>query len=555
MYRIKLVSSLEKAFLDSDISTFDTLREIRMLKDQRLSFQVFYTSEGADVPLRAMLGLSVESDFADCTSVRTVELEPVVYTAPPEVLAVDHNYLNGEPGLYPDWLRPMHYGGVISVMKGQLHAAWIQLDPCGRVPAGKHDVTVKLWAGAEVVATETLTVEVLDALLPPQEMKVTQWFHCDCLANYYGCEPWSERHWQIVENFARTAVKNGINLLLTPLFTPPLDTAPGGERTTVQLLDVTVTDGVYSFGFEKLDRWIDMCDRVGVKFFEISHLFTQWGAGHAPKVVATVDGEYRRIFGWETDATGEAYAHFLRTMLPAFLSHMKARGDDQRCLFHISDEPSGEQLEQYRRSKAVVEDILEGYTIMDALSNYAFYEQGVVKTPIPSNDHIEPFIRGGVPGLWTYYCCGQCVGVSNRLIAMPSWRNRSIGMQFYKYDIAGFLQWGYNFYNNMHSVDTIDPYSDASGEYWVPAGDTFSVYPAQDGTAYESLRLIVFHEALEDVRAMKLCESYYGKERVVSEMEAVLGRPITFAECAVSAAEVLSVRARVDELIAEAVGH
>lgn len=555
MYRIKLVSSLEKAFLDSDISAFDSLREIRMLKDQRLSFQVFYTSEGEDVPLRAMLGLSVESDFADCTSVRTVELEPVVYAAPPEVLAVDPNYLRGEPGLYPDWLRPMHYGGVISVMKGQLHAAWVQLDPCGSVPAGRHDVTIKLWAGAEVVATETLTVEVLDALLPPQEMKVTQWFHCDCLANYYGCEPWSERHWQIVENFARTAVKNGINLLLTPLFTPPLDTAPGGERTTVQLLDVTVTDGAYSFGFEKLDRWIDMCDRVGVQFFEISHLFTQWGAGHAPKVMATVDGVYRRIFGWETDATGEAYAHFLRTMLPAFLSHMKARGDDRRCLFHISDEPSGEQLEQYRRSKAVVEDILEGYTIMDALSNYAFYEQGVVKTPIPSNDHIEPFIRGGVPGLWTYYCCGQCVGVSNRLIAMPSWRNRSIGMQFYKYDIAGFLQWGYNFYNNMHSVDTIDPYSDASGEYWVPAGDTFSVYPAQDGTAYESLRLVVFHEALEDVRAMKLCETYYGKERVVAEMEAMLGRPITFAECAVSAAEVLSVRARVDELIAEAVGH
>ena len=131
----------------------------------------------------------------------------------------------------------------------------------------------------------------------------------DCLANYYHCEPWSERHWEIVENFARTARENGINLLLTPLFTPALDTAVGGERTTTQLLDITVTraNGAseYSFGFEKLDRWIDMCNRVGIEFFEISHLFTQWGAGHAPKVMATVDGEYKRIFGWDTDATGE----------------------------------------------------------------------------------------------------------------------------------------------------------------------------------------------------------------------------------------------------------
>lgn len=552
MYRVKIVSSLEKAFLDSDIHSFRPLTSIRMLKNQRLSFQFLYTLDEPGDPYRTMNGLTVEGAFSSCTTLRTVELEPVVYTAPADVLAVDTNYLRSEPGLYPDWLRPLHYGGVISVLRGQLHAVWVTLDPRDTVEAGVYPVTVNLMAGDTVAASASLTVEVLNADLPEQEMKVTQWFHCDCLANYYDCEPWSERHWRIVENFARTAVENGINLLLTPLLTPPLDTAVGGERRTVQLLDVTVTDGAYSFGFEKLDRWIDMCDRIGVRYFEISHLFTQWGAGHAPKVMATVDGDYRRIFGWETDATGPEYTGFLRTMLPAFLAHMKARGDDRRCLFHISDEPSGEQLEQYRRSKAVVADLLEGYTIMDALSNYDFYEQGVVTTPIPSNDHIEPFLAGGVPGLWTYYCCGQCLNVSNRLIAMPSWRNRSIGMQFYKYDIAGFLQWAYNFYNNMHSVDTVDPYSDASGEYWVPAGDAFSVYPAQDGTAYESLRLVVFHEALEDVRAMRLCESFYGKERVMTEIEQVFGRPITFSTCAVMSAEVLAVRARVDELIAEA---
>jgi hypothetical protein len=415
-----------------------------------------------------------------------------------------------------------------------------------------------------VVSSETLTIEVVNAELPAQTQYVTQWFHCDCLANYYHCEPWSERHWEIVENFARTARKNGITLLLTPIFTPPLDTREGGERTTTQLLDVTVTpDGEYVFGFDKVDRWVDMCDRLEIPYMEISHLFTQWGARHAPKVMATVqnaDGtsEYKRIFGWDTDATGEDYTRFLRTMLPALLDHFKVNGNDKRCFFHISDEPGLGDLEQYQKSKAVVADILEDYTIMDALSKYEFYTQGIVKTPIPSNNHIEPFIEGGVPGLWTYYCCGQCVDVSNRLMAMPAWRNRSIGMQMYKYDIAGFLQWGYNFYNNMHSVDTVNPFADACGEYWVPAGDTYSVYPAQDGTAYESTRIIVFHEALQDVRAMKLCESFYGKERVVAEIEAVFGEELKFSRCARSSETMLAIRARIDEMIAEAVqngGH
>lgn len=552
MYEVKIVSSLEKCFLDQKIGDFEALPFIRMMKNQRLSVQFLYTSTGEDVPLRAMLALKIEGGLAACAQARTVEMEPVYLSVDPAVLAVDDNYLRTAPGLYPDWLQPLHYGGTLSVMRDQLRAVWIDFDPQDTLPAGTYPMTVSLMAGDQAVASASLTVDMLDADLPPQDMLVTQWFHCDCLANYYHCEPWSERHWEIVENFARVAVKNGINLLLTPLFTPPLDTQVGGERTTVQLLDVTVTDGQYSFGFDKLDRWIDMCDRVGVTHFEVSHLFTQWGAGHAPKVMATVDGVYKRIFGWDTDATGPEYTRFLRTMLPAFLAHMKARGDDQRCLFHISDEPGVEHLEQYRRSKAVVADILEGYTIMDALSNYDFYSQGVVSTPIPSNDHIQPFLDGGVKGLWTYYCCGQCVGVSNRLLCMPSYRNRSIGMQFFKYDIAGFLQWGFNFYNNMSSVDTINPYADPSGEYWVPAGDPFSVYPAQDGTALESLRLIVFHEALEDARAMKLCASFYGKDFVVAEIEKVFGEPVTFSRCARTAKQMLAVRARIDQLIAEA---
>ena len=559
MISTKLVSSLEKPFLHSRIGDYAPLCFTRMMKNQRLSFQLLHTAEGCE-PLRTLLTLEIEGLPAEYVTARTVELVPVAYPVEPTI--PDDNYLSKEPGLYPDWLQPLHYGGVISVMKNQLRAVWIQFDPQGNVPAGSHTVTVSLMAGEDTVASETLTIEVLNAALPPQEMKLTQWFHCDCLANYYHCEPWSERHWEIVENFARTARHNGINLLLTPLFTPALDTAVGGERTTTQLLDITVTraNGAseYSFGFEKLDRWIDMCDRVGIEFFEISHLFTQWGAGHAPKIMATVDSadgtsEYKRIFGWETDATGEEYSNFLRAMLTAFLAHMKERGDDKRCLFHISDEPNIDQLEQYKKSKAVVADLLEGYVIMDALSSYEFYREGIVETPIPSNNHVEPFIENNVPSLWTYYCCGQCVDVSNRLIAMPNWRNRSIGMQLYKYDIAGFLQWGYNFYNNMHSVNTINPYADVSGEYWVPAGDPFSVYPAEDGTAYESTRIIVFHEALEDCRAMKLAESFYGKERVIAEIEAVFGKEIKFSRCAKSADMMLAVRAKVDELIAEAV--
>ncbi len=265
MYQIKLVSSLEKPFLQSNIADFEAVSFIRMMKNQRLSLQLFHTVTGEDAPLRALLSLCIEGALADYATARTVELVPVAYPVDPAL--PDDNYLSKEPGLYPDWLQPLHYDGAVSVLRNQLRAVWIEIDPQGAVPAGSYDLTVSLVAGDDVFASTSTTVEVVNAELPPQEMYLTQWFHCDCLANYYHCEPWSERHWEIVENFARTARKNGINLLLTPLFTLALDTRVGGERTTTQLLDVTVTNGAYSFGFDKLDRWIDMCDRLDIPYF------------------------------------------------------------------------------------------------------------------------------------------------------------------------------------------------------------------------------------------------------------------------------------------------
>lgn len=549
MIKTRIVSSVEKCFLDEKVESFERLEKISMLKNERLSFQFLHVADSQCANYRILCHLTLSGELAPYATVRTVEHMPVAM-AHCSTVVPDDNYLRTAPGVYPDLLRPLHYGERVSVARGLLGTLWIEIDPDESLKAGSYPLTLTLTdPNGETAACETVTIEVIDAKLPDQELVFTQWFHCDCLANYYRVEPWSEEHWRIVENFARTAVKNGINLLLTPVHTPPLDTAVGGERTTVQLVDVTLENGVYRFGFEKLDRWIEMCNRIGIKYFEIAHFFTQWGACHAPKIMAYVDGEYKKIFGWETDATGEDYVAYLQAFIPAFLSHMKERGDDKRCYFHVSDEPSAEQLESYRAAKAVVAEMLKGYVIMDALSNFEYWKEGLVETPIPATNHIDPFIEAGVPGLWAYYCCSQGVNVSNRFLAMPLWRTRCIGMQFYKFDIVGFLHWGYNHYNNQWSMDCINPYCDLSGDFWVPAGDTHSVYPAQDGSALESTRILSFYEGLQDARAMKLAEQYHGKDAVVREMEEIFENEIRFDRCVKSGRVMIEIREKINEMI------
>ena len=545
---LKFVSSLEKCFLSDNIADKATFSNGSFLKNERFHLGVCFTADDPDAAKRAVT-LRVVSPLAAHVAVRKVVHVPVRMACNPGETVAD-DYITTAPGLYPDMLVPLAEDGQLFLQKN-LESLFLEIDPKGAVAAGDYPLTVQLVDGNEVVEEATCTLTVIGAALPPQTLKFTQWFYCDCLRVQYGTESFDERHWQIIESYAKTAVKNGVNMLLTPIFTPALDTAVGRERPTTQLVDVQLQDGVYTFGFEKLSRWVDMCDRIGIQYLEIAHFFTQWGAEHAPKVMATVDGEYRRIFGWDTDAAGAEYGAFLRALIPALLAFLREKnGWDKRCFFHISDEPSEEHLAQYAAARAQVTALLRGYPIMDALSNYEFYERGVVDIPVAATDHIEPFLAHGVKGLWCYYCVGQSKKVSNRFVAMPSARTRILGAQMYKYGIAGFLHWGYNFYFSQFSMETVNPLVITDGDYFAPAGDTFSVYPAPDGTPYASLRLEVFYDSLQDMRALALCESLYGREYTLQLLEQGTDG-ITFSEYPRDGAFLPAMRERVNAAIAK----
>lgn len=229
-----------------------------------------------------------------------------------------------------------------------------------------------------------------------------------------------------------------------------------------------------------------MCDRSGVKYFEFSHLFTQWGAKHAPKVMAMVDGQLKQLFGWDTDSRDPEYTGFLTLFLQELLAFVKENGLEQRVYFHLSDEPNLADMDTYRAASELIGPILEGFPIIDALSEYEFYESGLIKHPIPASNGIQPFLDHGVEGLWTYYCCAQYKLVSNRFLHMPSSRNRVLGMQIYKLKLKGFLHWGYNFWYAQFSKYPIDPFqvTDAGGGF--PAGDAFWYIQALRGRSSRS---------------------------------------------------------------------
>ncbi len=558
MFETKIVSSMEKCFIHQTPADFAEVTRLRMYKNEKAAVQFLVYDDADSWNAVRVFRFEVEGALSPYATVRAVESIPNYLPTPvtPKLaMESDPNFINGaKPGLYPDLLHPLIHDGCYAVCQQQLRAMWIDFDPCENLEPGEYEIKLRVTTKDGIYIREkSLTVEILPASLPEEDHICTNWFYADCLADYYEVEPFSDRHFEICENFIKTAVESGINMILTPVFTPPLDTAVGGERTTTQLVTVIKTGDEYTFDFSLFDRWVAMCDRCGVKFFEISHLFTQWGALHAPKIMATVDGEYKRIFGWETDSVGEEYVSFIRQFLTEFTAHIEKSGLKDRTYFHISDEPNEKHVERYMANRGNIVDILKGFKSLDALSHVEFYQKGLIEVPVPSESSIEDFMKEDIAERWVYYCCGPWTKASNRFFCQSAGRTRSIGMQMYKYGIKGFLHWGYNYYNTQFSDEPFNPYLNANLGYWGSAGDGYVVYPGRGGKALESIRLVYMRQAFDDIRVMKLCESFYGKDKVVEEIEKIYGKALTFEECADDVATMQAIRDKMDDMIKEAI--
>lgn len=111
---------------------------------------------------------------------------------------------------------------------------------------------------------------------------------------------------------------------------------------------------------------------------------------------------------------------------------------------------------------------------------------------------------------------------------MPSSRNRILGVLLYDFNLEGFLHWGFNFYNSQRSVAHIDPYRVTDAGEAFPSGDPFLVYPAPDGTAYESIRGAILQKALLDLRALQCLEQRIGREAVLDLLLELVGKPLSF---------------------------
>ncbi len=397
------------------------------------------------------------------------------------------------PGYVPDPLFPEE---TATLGPFESHAFWITVSIPPNLQPGIRTLNIQFIDGDTVECTLTANITVYPfTSQPSHNFPVTHWIYADAICDWYSAEPFDERFWAIAEQYLKNLVEHGNNCLYVPLFTPPTD----GVKRPTQLLRVTTTGpDKYLFDFSDVQRWVQLAKKHGAKYFEWTHLFSQWGARYGIRIYRNNQDINSLIWPPETEANSETYRKFLAQFLPEFHRFLQSNRLVEQSFFHLSDEPGKDDLQNYKEARNILKELAPWMKIADALSDINYGREGLTDIPIPSIESARYYADAGIPA-WTYFCCGPRGNYLNRLMDTSLAKIRMSGWLFYHLGAKGFLHWGYNYWYKRGANCLIDPFMEQSGQAWPewPYGDTFVVYPGEHGPI-DSIRWEIFAESLQD---------------------------------------------------------
>ena len=253
---VKQISSLEKIRESSELPRRGIFNHT-MLKGESFSYQLSVSSTE-----RTLVTVSVKSEISDYVKLYLVKDAAMDF--PLNYFEDDGDYLTDKPGSMPDILVPAEKQNNQFIVFDNVRTVWVEVCIPEDIKPGKYEIEVGINAvpvfnrleGVDVA--ERMYIDVIGVDLPKQKLAFTQWFHTDCIATAHNVPIYSEEHWALIDNYIKTAVKLGINMILTPVITPPLDTGYGNHRPCVQLVKIKKVGDKYEFDFTLLKRFIDI---------------------------------------------------------------------------------------------------------------------------------------------------------------------------------------------------------------------------------------------------------------------------------------------------------
>ena len=349
-----------------------------------------------------------------------------------------------------------------------------------RKPAAVGVGTVRLsFAQGNFRTNLEFKVDVHAVKVPPvgrNSFKYTNWVNFKSIADSHGLEMWSLEHWQMIARYVRMAVYGRQNMVKLPWI----------ERGN-ELDD------------EKYTRLVDLLTKEGIYYLEGPHLCGFQRNWSSKEFVPHGDTNL---------TTSAAGAAVVARHASNFADLIKRHGWNERWYQHVADEPSTNNVVNYRITAGIVRKHMPGIRLFDAIELPEAAE--VLDACCPKNYKYEESraeyealrMRPGNE-IWCYTCCFPGGIWLNRLLDQELLRPVYLGWGCHLFNLDGYLHWGYNQFLAKN-----DPLKAALGkggakiDTHLPSGDRNIVYAGANGP-WPSVRLEAMRQGMEDLELLK----------------------------------------------------
>lgn len=485
--KVHPVDPLIKVFRDSDI-TPDQSANMDSARGEHASFQLVVPAMPVDAfDLRCeVTTFTLNGGDATLPSPRVRYVGyvggSVTMKEPP------HDQLRAAPAMFPD---PLLEDKSIDVIARNNQPCWITVPIPVDAQPGDYQATSTVYAkvfGKETSATLPLSVKVYPATIEKTRLGIVNWFQLWHRGDQPIPEQFSEEWWDILKLYIDDMVAHRQNM---------------ARVETLWIVKYEHdAEGRLVFDFSDFDRWVQTLFDAGIERIESLQFAWRSGTWEEPFHVEThKPGETRyqggRVFkGTQVPPDSPEAEEFYSQWFPAFTAHLKEKGWLDKFVQHVGDEPVAANAESYIAAASLVRKYAPELPIMEACLAENMVGSIDIWVPTLKNLHLKwDFFqerRAAGEKLWFYTCVTPQGEYANRFLDQPLLKTRLMHWINYRYDIEGYLHWGYNFWRPH-------PWEDASDPKGLPAGDTHIVYPAKDGHGIiGSIRWEAMRDGIED---------------------------------------------------------
>lgn len=363
------------------------------------------------------------------------------------------------------------------------------------------------------------SIQVLALTLPEKQdyfFDIELWQYPYRVAQYYGQEPFGEKHMEILREHMSLYKRIGGSAITVSIVEEPWNGQTYGEYPSM-IKWIKKPGGVFKFDFTDFDKWVGLCTDLGIADKIVCYSMIPWG-----NRITYLDEKKGKMKTIAPKPGKRGYKKVWKQFLKALMAHTEEKGwfdgiyigiDERKNMkkaYDLIDSIKNSEGKAFKKAAAMNHFGSKFFPVIDRTDSVSVGSQ-------PLKDAMEDYRtlcirRGDNPELETtvYTCVGHFP--NSFTYSLPA---ESYWTPFFAASLGatGFLRWAYDAWVENPLEDT----THVSFE----AGDCFLVYPdmpdAEHPVPHMSVRLEKLWQGVRDVnkilylsrQSAELCEKAY----------------------------------------------